>query len=305
MVCVREVAGTPVSPRRRGRPRIVPDECSPRPLDFTEADLFAQYLREVAAISLLSADVEAELLSRLADGDAGERREAREALITANLRLVVSVARQYRGAGLSLPELVAEGNLGLIVAVDRFDPARGVRFSTFACWPIRKAITRALDDRARLVRLPANSWLDLRALRRAEEALPAALGRAPTAGELAAASGVAPWRLAALRAAATPPVSLDAAPAGDPLPDGAASPADVVGRRCARDDLARLLGSLPERERRLLVLRYGLDGDRPRTLKQIGAAIGLSGEGTRRLEARTLARLRAHPAAVALRGGFD
>ncbi|HEX5505830.1 MAG TPA: RNA polymerase sigma factor RpoD/SigA [Thermomicrobiales bacterium] len=305
MVCVREVEGVAVPPRRRARLRLAPDERPPRPLACTEPELFAQYLREVAAIPLLTPAAEAALLRRLADGDSGERREAREALITANLRLVVSVARQYRGVGLSLPELVAEGNLGLIAAVDRFDRARGVRFSTYARWPIRKAITGALDDRSRLVRLPANSWLDLRALRRAEETLPAALGRAPAPAEVAAACGVAPWRLAALRAAAAPPISLDAAPGGDALPDGADSPADLVGRRCARDDLAGLLSALPDRERRLLVLRFGLDGDRPRTLKQSGAAVGLSGEGARRLEARALARLRAHPAAIALRGGFD
>src|SRR4051812_10964844 len=178
--------------------------------NFSERELLARYLREAGQIPLLTPAAEVELFRQLEEGSETERREARTALIAANLRLVVGVARHYIGLGLSLPELIAEGNLGLIAAVDRFERARGHRFSTFARWPIRKAITRALDDRARLVRLPANSWQALRELRRAEEALPDALGREPTPAELAHACGVAPWRFDALRVAAAAPTSLDA-----------------------------------------------------------------------------------------------
>jgi RNA polymerase primary sigma factor len=280
----------------------------------TEQGLLARYLHEVRQIPLLLPAAEAELFRLLEEGDAERRRAARARLIAANLRLVVSVARHYLGAGLPLPELIAEGNLGLIAAVDRFERARGCRFSTYAQWRIRKAITQALDERGRLVRLPSNSWLALRRLRRAEEALPAALGREPTAAELAEACGVAAWRCDALRRAALPSLSLDAPAAGgggeegalgETLADAGAALPDVVGRRIARDQVDRLLRALPPRERAVLVLRYGLDGGAPRTLKQVGAAIGLSGEGTRRLEARALKQLRGHPLSAALRGSLD
>lgn len=281
---------------------------------YSEQDLLATYLQEAGQVPLLSPADEVELFRLLAEGDDRERREARATLIAANLRLVVSVARHYVGLGLSLPELIAEGNLGLIAAVDRFERARGHRFSTYARWPIRKAITRAIDDRGRLVRLPANSWQALRDLRRAEQTLPETLGREPTAAELARACGVAPWRFDALRAAATTPASLDAPVSsgadddgtlGEAIDDRDSPLAEIVGRQIARDQLSHLLTTLPPRERALLVLRHGLDGGAPRTLQQVGAALGISGERTRQLEARALAQLREHPLTAALRGSLD
>ena len=295
--------------RRRDAGRGADEEM--RAVGFSEQELLAHYLREAGRIPLLTPAEEAALFRALAEGDVEARREARARLIAANLRLVVGVARHYTGLGLSLPELIAEGNLGLIAAVDRFEPQRGHRFSTFARWPIRKAITRAVDDRSRLVRLPANSWQSLRALREAEQALPAQLGREPSPAELAAACGVAPWRFDALRAAAAPPTSLDApndgdeGTLGDSLDDGDLPLPEAVGRRIARDQLGTVLSTLPPRERALLVLRHGLDGAAPRTLQQVGAALGISGERTRQLEARALEQLRGHPLAAALRGSFD
>lgn len=282
---------------------------------FTERELLARYLREAGQIPLLTPAGEVELFRQLAEGDEAERRAARSAIIAANLRLVVGVARHYIGLGLSLPELIAEGNLGLIAAVDRFERARGHRFSTFARWPIRKAITRALDDRGRLVRLPANSWQALRELRRAEESLPDQLGREPTTAELAAACGVAPWRFDALRIAATTPSSLDA-PArsdsdgddsslGEGIEDHDRSLPAIVGNRIARDCIGTLLGTLPDRERALLILRHGLDGSAPRTLQQVGAVLGISGERTRQLEARALGMLRLHPLTATLHDALD
>ncbi len=299
-------------PRRRdtGRPAPAPFATN----TFSEQDLLARYLQEAGQVPLLTPAAEAELFRVLAEGGEEERREARATLIASNLRLVVSVARHYIGLGLSLPELIAEGNLGLIAAVDRFERERGHRFSTFARWPIRKAITRAIDDRGRLVRLPANSWQSLRELRRAEQALPEALGREPTVAELAAACGVAAWRFDALRAAATAPASLDAPVAsgaedegslGDTLDAREAPLPEVVGHRIACDQLGSLLATLPPRERALLVLRHGLDGGAPRTLQQVGAALGISGERTRQLEARALTQLRDHPLIAALRGSLD
>jgi len=278
---------------------------------FTEQELLARYLQEAGQIPLLTAGEEAALFRALHEGDARARAEARAALIVANLRLVVSVARHYVGLGLSLSELIAEGNVGLIAAVDRFEPERGHRFSTFARWPIRKAITRAIDDRGRLVRLPANSWQALRALRQAEQSLPDLLGREPTSAELAGACGVAPWRFDALRAAAAAPASLDLPAEADDstlsdlLDDGGAPLPEIVGRRIACDQLGSLLDTLPPRERALLVLRHGLDGAAPRTLQQVGAALGISGERTRQLEARALMQLRNHPLCETLRGSFD
>ena len=181
------------------RRRVTAGCAEPLPTAFGEDDLLARYLWEIGRIPRFTPPAEANLFRTLAEGGPDERREARGRLIAANLRLVVSIARHYVGLGLALPELIAEGNLGLVAAVDRFEPARGHRFSTFAYWPIRKAITRALDDRGRLVRLPANSWIALRALREAEQLLPAGLVRGPSSAELAAACGVALWRFDALR----------------------------------------------------------------------------------------------------------
>lgn len=283
--------------------------------NFSERELLARYLREAGQIPLLTPAAEVELFRQLEEGGEDERREARTALIAANLRLVVGVARHYIGLGLSLPELVAEGNLGLIAAVDRFERVRGHRFSTFARWPIRKAITRALDDRGRLVRLPANSWQALRDLRRAEDTLPDELGREPTPAELAAACGVAPWRFDALRIAATAPTSLDApargdsdgdeATLGDAIEDADRPLPILVGNRIARDCIGMLLDTLPSRERALLILRHGLDGGAPRTLQQVGAALGISGERTRQLEARALTFLRTHPLTASLHDALD
>jgi RNA polymerase primary sigma factor len=284
---------------------------------YSERELLARYLREAGKIPLLTPTAEAELFRLIEEGDAEERREARAGMIAANLRLVVGVARHYVGLGLTLPELIAEGNLGLIAAVDRFERSRGHRFSTFARWPIRKAITRALDDRARLVRLPANSWQALRELRKAEETLPDTLGREPTPAELAAACKVATWRFDALRVAAAAPVSIDT-PArnghpdeaeettlGETLEDRERSLPTLVGNHIARDQLGTLLDALSPRERVLLVLRHGLDGGAPRTLQQVGAALGISGERTRQLEARALDQLRAHPLVAALRDAIE
>jgi RNA polymerase primary sigma factor len=291
------------------------DEAADGGEQFSERDLLARYLREAGRIPLLTPAAEVELFRELAEGDEAGRAEARAALIAANLRLVVGVARHYIGLGLSLPELIAEGNLGLIAAVDRFERARGLRFSTFARWPIRKAITRALDDRGRLVRLPANSWQALRELRRAEEALPDQLGREPTHAELASACGVALWRFDALRIAASAPTSLDVptrsesngddTPLGEAIEDGDRSLPALVGNRIARDAIGTLLDTLPERERALLILRHGLDGAAPRTLQQVGAVLGISGERTRQLEARALTLLRAHPLTATLQDALE
>lgn len=285
---------------------------------FSENDLLARYLHEAGKVPLLTPAAEAELFRQLDEGTPEGRQEARAHIIVANLRLVVPVARTYVGLGLSLPELIAEGNLGLIAAVDRFERARGLRFSTFARWPIRKAITRALDDRARLVRLPANSWQALRELRRAEMTLPDLLGREPTLAELAAACGVAAWRFDALRVASAAPASLDArarTPFGpgddsdgtlaDTIADQEQPLPETVANRIVRDQLGALLNTLPPRERALLILRHGLDGAAPRTLQQVGTALGISGERTRQIEARVLTQLRAHPLTAALRGSLD
>lgn len=297
--------------------RAAPDRERDADESYSERELLARYLREAGQIPLLTPAAEVELFRQLEESDGDERQEARGLLIAANLRLVVGVARHYVGLGLSLPELIAEGNLGLIAAVDRFERARGYRFSTFARWPIRKAITRSLDDRARLVRLPANSWQALRELRRAEETLPDALGREPTSAELAAACKVALWRFDALRVAAATPISIDT-PARGGNPDEAEEttlgetlegperslPA-LVGNHVACDQLGALLDTLAPRERLLLVLRHGLDGGAPRTLQQVGEALGISGERTRQLEARALEQLRAHPLVAALRDALE
>jgi RNA polymerase primary sigma factor len=285
-------------------------------------DSVRMYLREIGRVALLTAEQEVQLASAIERGREAERRlrteevtpqeraelerlveqgeRAREHLIVANLRLVVSVAKRYVGRGLSLLDLIEEGNLGLMRAVEKYDYHRGYKLSTYATWWIRQAITRAIADQARTIRLPVHMVETVSRLLRTVPRLQQELGRHPTPEELAAEMGVSTERLQEIVKAAQIPISLET-PVGEEdesslsefvVDHSAVSPVDFATRQSLRQELDRLLGSLTQRERRVLQLRYGLEDGRPRTLGEIGAEIGLTRERIRQIEGEALNKLR-------------
>ena len=263
--------------------------------DTSRANL-GVYLGEIAQIPLLNREEEHALATRVSAGD----EAAKQRMIEANLRLAVQIARRYLNRGLPLPDLIEEGNLGLLRAVEKFDPERGTRFSTYATWWIRHAITRALANQARLIRLPVHVELLLTRYVREQRRLTQTLGRAPTTEELAQALGTSVSEIVELEEVRRHPVSLDApageetaATLGDLVADRAAAPADTLaGLFRGRTDLASVLDDLAANERTVLRRRFGLEGDPPETLEAIGRRLGLSRERVRQLESAGLRKLR-------------
>jgi RNA polymerase primary sigma factor len=260
-----------------------------------EIDALNLFLRDIAAIALLRREEEIALAHRIARGDL----HAKQRMIEANLRLVVSIAKRYRGHGLPFLDLIQEGTLGLIRAVEKFDPAKGFRFSTYATWWIRQAIGRALDDTSRMIRMPANVVTKLNTVARAERQLLLEHHREPTTQEIAEQAGTTADQVLALRTWAAPPVSLDQ-PIGDDgdtllgeqiADDRAPSPFEHASADIHANTVRRLLSTLNDRERRILEMRYGLNGQAPSTPAQIARQFNLSRERIRQIEAHTLAKL--------------
>ncbi len=258
-------------------------------------ELLSLYLRDIAKVPLLTPEEEQELARRVQAGDgAAERR-----LTEANLRLVVRVARRYLHRGLSLLDLIEEGNLGLLHAVRKFQPGRGTRFSTYAVWWIRQAVTRALANQARIIRLPVHVEQLLGHYAKKKTALTQQLGRAPTTEEIAKAMGQPLDEIEHLERVSQRPVSLDS-PAGpdgsstlqDIVKDADALPGGLAAALRARDDLAGLLADLPDQERTVVSLRFGLSGEGPLTLEAIGKRLGVTRERVRQVEDAALQRLR-------------
>ncbi|MEV5504957.1 RNA polymerase sigma factor [Streptomyces orinoci] len=300
------------------------------------SDLFRQYLREIGRIPLLSAEEEVELARRVEAGLFAEEklartpdldtqlamdldrlvvlgRMAKRRLIEANLRLVVSVAKRYIGRGLTMLDLVQEGNLGLIRAVEKFDYARGYKFSTYATWWIRQAMSRALADQARTIRVPVHVVELINRVVRVQRRMLQERGTEPTAEEVAAYLDLSEERVSEVLRLAQEPVSLhapvgeeDDVALGDLIEDGdAASPVESAAFLLLREHLEAVLSTLGERERKVVQLRYGLVDGRARTLEEIGRIFGVTRERIRQIESKTLNKLRDHAFADQLRGYLD
>jgi len=262
--------------------------------DTSRANL-GVYLKEIGRIPLLSREEEQALARRVSAGDA----QAKSRMIESNLRLVVQVARRYLNRGLPLPDLIEEGNLGLMRAVDKFEPERGLRFSTYATWWIRHTITRALANQARVIRLPVHVEMLLGRYAKEQERLTQTLGRTPTTGELAQALGTTEEQIEELMEIRRQPLSLDA-PTTDQgrVADLVADPSADPGARLTaffreRADLVSVFDDLAENERRVLRQRFGLEGGEPQTLEAIGRQLGLTRERVRQIESAGLRKLRA------------
>jgi RNA polymerase primary sigma factor len=266
----------------------------PPPVVESTTDALQLFLREAGRHQLLTAAQEVELAKRIERGDL----DAKQHMIQSNLRLVVSIAKNYRNQGLPFLDLIQEGTLGLIRAVEKFDWRRGFKFSTYATWWIRQAVARALADKARTIRMPVHIVERMQKMNRAERTLWTQLGREPTLEEIAEEASLTAQQVLEVRAAARASASLDA-PVGeaedavlgdfvagdDPLPE------EAVELQLRSQALRRALEELPERERSVVELRYGLDGSEPKTLEEIGRALGLTRERVRQIELDSLRRL--------------
>jgi RNA polymerase primary sigma factor len=294
------------SPMRRRRSEDQ-DENAVNPADAGESDAVMTYLREIGRVPMITHEREIELAKRIEAGD----RDAMKQFILANLRLVVSIAKRYVGRGLTLLDLIQEGNIGLIRAVQRYDWRRGHRFSTHATWWIRQAISRAVADKGRTIRLPVYVNTALNRIRRERQRLLQELGREPTEGELAEATGLDPIRMVELQAAPGAPVSLELPVGedeeqelGDVLADTeSASPEDLATTQTLKDEVQRVLESvLTPREQLVLQLRFGLGNSQAHPLEQVGRELGITRERVRQIEAGALAKLRQPPVLERLRG---
>jgi len=267
-------------------------------VDHGSDDPVRLYLKEIGRVPLLTAKDEVDLAQRIRDKDV----EAKRQLTEANLRLVVSIAKRYVGRGLLFLDLIQEGNLGLIRAVEKFDHEKGFKFSTYATWWIRQAITRAIADQARTIRVPVHMVENINRLNRLQRQLLQDNGHEPSVTELADAMGVTVQRVREIQRAAQEPISLEMpvgdeedSELGDFIEDSEADqPLEVVARQIRHEELLKVLDSLSHRERRVLELRFGLKGEGPRTLEEVGERFGVTRERIRQVEAKTLNRLRAY-----------
>jgi RNA polymerase primary sigma factor len=268
-------------------------------------DSLRLYLRSIGRVPLLSAEEEVALAKRIERGDMA----AKQHMVEANLRLVVSIAKGYIGRGLTFLDLIQEGSLGLIRAVEKFDHRRGYKFSTYATWWIRQAVSRALADKARTIRIPVHMVERLNKLISAERMLIQQLGREPTAEEIAKELECEVREVRDVLRLAQQPVSLekpmgeeDDSALADFVEDvSAESPFEIASEALRRENITRVLASLPRREREVLELRYGIVGGRARTLEEVGRAFNITRERVRQIENRTLKKLQALPDAQQLR----
>jgi RNA polymerase primary sigma factor len=283
---------------------IMPEEETPEELDLTIPeginidDPVRMYLKEIGKVPLLTAEEEVELAKRIEKGD----MEAKRKLAEANLRLVVSIAKRYVGRGMLFLDLIQEGNLGLIKAVEKFDYRKGYKFSTYATWWIRQAITRAIADQARTIRIPVHMVETINKLIRVSRQLLQELGRDPLPEEIAEEMDLPVEKVREIIKIAQEPVSLETpigeeedSHLGDFIPDeDAPAPAEAAAFMLLKEQLEDVLDTLTAREEKVLRLRFGLDDGRPRTLEEVGQVFGVTRERIRQIEAKALRKLR-HP----------
>jgi RNA polymerase primary sigma factor len=297
----------------------------------TTSDPVRMYLREIGRVPLLTGAQEVELAMRIEAGAAASERladleatgrigalparkanelqcladdgdQAKSSLIQANLRLVVSIAKRYVGRGMQFLDLIQEGNMGLMRAVEKFDYTKGFKFSTYATWWIRQAITRSIADQARTIRIPVHMVESINRVHRVQRQMVQELERDPTVDELAEAVGMTPDRVREIQRISLDPLSLDS-PVGEEddsyladfiKDDGAEEPLDAATRQMLQDEVRNVLGELNDREKDVVVMRFGLDDEQPRTLEEVGRHFGVTRERIRQIESKTLAKLR-HP----------
>lgn len=261
-------------------------------------DPVRMYLKEIGKVSLLTADEERELAIRMEQGD----EEAKKKLCESNLRLVVSIAKRYLNRGLSFLDLIQEGNLGLIKAVDKFDYTKGYKFSTYATWWIRQAITRSIADQARTIRIPVHMVETINKLIRISRQLLQEYGREPTSEEIAKEMGITVEKVREIKKISQDPVSLETpigeeedSHLGDFIPDDdVPAPVDAAAYYMLKEQLMEVLDTLSDREKKVLMLRFGLEDGRPRTLEEVGKEFNVTRERIRQIEAKALRKLR-HP----------
>jgi RNA polymerase primary sigma factor len=290
--------------------RVAADKDAPRKpaVDLTvepSLDSLRLYLRSIGRVQLLTAEREVALAKRIERGDL----EAKQEMVEANLRLVVSIAKGYLGRGLSFLDLIQEGSLGLIRAVEKFDYRRGYKFSTYATWWIRQAVTRAIADKGRTIRIPVHMVEKLNKVVHVERQLVQALGREPTPSEIATELECTVREVREIQRMALQPVSLEKpigeeeeSELGDFVEDEAAvSPFDQASENLRRENVRRALDALPQREREVIEMRFGLTGARPFTLEEVGRAFNVTRERIRQIENHTLKKLESLPEAQRLR----
>jgi RNA polymerase primary sigma factor len=267
-------------------------------------DAVRLYLRSIGRIPLLTAEEEVALAKRIERGDT----VAKQQMVEANLRLVVSIAKHYVGRGLAFLDLVQEGSLGLMRAVEKFDWRRGYKFSTYATWWVRQAVTRAIADKGRTIRIPVHMVERLNRVVRVERQLVQSLGRDPTPEEIAAEAELSEREVRDVLRMSSEPVSLqtptgdEEAELGELIADELAdSPADIAAETLRGSDIRDTVSRLPHMQREVITLRYGLEDDRPRSLEEVGERLRVSRERIRQIESTTLSKLRALPETQRLR----
>ena len=284
------------------------DDLTDEDLEITaeNVDQFADdsvrlYLREIGKIPLLSNEEEVDLAYRIVKGE----KKAKDKMVEANMRLVVSIAKRYSGRGLDFLDLIQEGNTGLLRAVEKFDPDKGFKFSTYATWWIRQAITRAIADQARTIRIPVHMVETINKVLRATRKLTNELNREPTVEEIAKEMGMEPEKIDYVMKIKQDIASLDATVGrdgddedsvlGDFIEDeGRVSPEDAAAAQMLKEQIAEILSSLSEREQKVVKLRFGIGGGRPHTLEEVGAEFSVTRERIRQIEAKALSKLRKH-----------
>ena len=268
------------------------------PKSLPTDDAVRMYLKEIGKVPLLTGEQERELAIRMEQGD----EDAKKKLCESNLRLVVSIAKRYLNRGLSFLDLIQEGNLGLIKAVDKFDYTKGYKFSTYATWWIRQAITRSIADQARTIRIPVHMVETINKLIRISRQLLQELGREPTSEEIAKEMGITVEKVREIKKISQDPVSLETpigeeedSHLGDFIPDDdVPAPVEAAAYSMLKEQLMEVLDTLSEREKKVLMLRFGLEDGRPRTLEEVGKEFNVTRERIRQIEAKALRKLR-HP----------